>query len=64
MAKSAWWKKTPPATEMGKNPFGVLFLHGRLDSVENSTNYGAVREFPLALGHDMQKKKKTTQKKE
>lgn len=48
---------------MGKNPFGVLFLHGTLDSVENTTNYGAVCEFPLALGHDMQKQKKNHTKK-
>lgn len=58
MAKSAWQKKTPCHRNREKNLFGGLFLNGRLGSVENSTNYVALCEFPLALGHDMQKKKK------
>lgn len=63
MAKSAWQKKTPCHRNGEKNLFGGLFLNGKLDSVENSTNYVAACEFPLALGHDMQKKKTKPHKK-
>lgn len=62
MAKSAWQKKTPCHRNREKNLFGGLFLNGRLGSVENNTNYVALCEFPLALGHDMQTKKKKNNK--
>jgi len=49
---------------MRENPFfWGLFLNGRSDSAENIKNYGAACEFPLALGHDMKKKKIMRKKK-
>lgn len=52
----------PLPQKWGRALFGGLFLNGRLDSVEDIKNYGAVCEFPLAHGHDMQKKKKEKKK--
>lgn len=56
LAKSGQ-QKTIPCHRNGGKPFlGELFLNGRLDFVESIKNYGAVCEFPLAPGHDMQMK--------
>lgn len=58
LAKSGQ-QKTIPCHRNGGKPFlGELFLNGRLDFVESIKNYGAVCEFPLAPGHDMQMKRR------